>query len=101
MMSALVQARRARTAATGAASQRRTRAILTTLLNVPSLRLCWCVGRRSRLSRSEEQRAPIREREIAAVGAQRPVLRLIAVDVDLGSRLQGRLREASPQQRVW
>src|SRR5438270_10277624 len=59
------------------------------------------VHRRAGARRSQKQLAAVRERHVAAVGAQlRMIARLIAVDDDLGARLQRVLGDAAAEQRV-
>src|SRR5262245_7838027 len=51
-------------------------------------------------TRTEEQRLPVGQREVAAVGAKRSVLGLITVYQDLGPRLERISRETAAQQSV-
>src|SRR6187200_2431327 len=56
----------------------------------------WRAGTR----RSHEELAAVRERHVAAVRTIGAVLRAVAVDDDFGALGQGRLGQASAQQRV-
>src|SRR5687767_12654612 len=56
--------------------------------------------RRACARRAEEQRLPVGERQVAAIGAPATVLRLIAIDDNLGALFERLLREAAAQQRV-
>src|SRR3984957_3067976 len=57
--------------------------------------------RRPSARRSEEELLAIRQREVPAVCAVRPVLRLITVDYNLLPHLQRVPSDAAPQQDVW
>src|SRR5438445_8925520 len=72
----------------------------TVRLSLRSLLLLARIARSAGASRAEEQRLSVGQREIAAVGSERPVLGLIAVDVDFRARQQGVLRQPTPEQRV-
>src|SRR5258708_1019894 len=50
--------------------------------------------------RAEKQLASVRECKIPAVGAIRPVFRLVPIDYDIGAGQQGVLGESAPEQDI-
>src|SRR5205085_4815909 len=56
---------------------------------------------RSTGSRGAQKQLPsVRQGKVPAVGSTRPVLRLVAIDNDFGSGLQGILGESTPEQDI-
>src|SRR5262245_50916777 len=56
--------------------------------------------RRARPRRPDKERPPVRQPQVAAVCAQRAVLRLVPVDNDDGADCQRLLGETAPEHRV-
>jgi hypothetical protein len=63
-------------------------------------RYFFLIVRRPGSGGAEEELASVRERDVAAVGAQRAVLRLVAVDDDVRARKHRILGDAAAQQHV-